>query len=87
MARIVHYLMPTSFVVLVMISFNSSSCQACFFPWCRPPCFKVLDRDCTDLICAYVCRFEGFNTLHAYCKKPRNTKKPQVYLCCCPAKI
>ncbi|CAL4979016.1 unnamed protein product [Urochloa decumbens] len=82
MTRILHYLMATSLVVLVMISSNSTSCQACLFPGCRPPtpCFKVLDKDCTELICQHICGFQGKTTTHAYCK---SSKK----MCCCPGDI
>ncbi|CAL4982877.1 unnamed protein product [Urochloa decumbens] len=82
MARILHYLMATSLVVLVMISSNSTSCQAtCLFPWCRTePCFKVVDKDCTELVCQHICAFEGKTTSHAYCK---TSKK----MCCCPENI
>nr|CAB3491626.1 unnamed protein product [Digitaria exilis] len=87
MARTLHYLMATSFVVLVMIHSNSLSCQAlCFGPWCkpRPPCFQPPDNHCTDgRSCVFICQYHGHKTYKAYCKQPKNPKKP-VYLCCCP---
>ncbi|TKW02254.1 hypothetical protein SEVIR_8G234300v4 [Setaria viridis] len=84
MARIVHYVMATSFVVLVMISSNSPSCQACLFRTCRwPKCFNVTENNCNFYHCKFVCRHEGYKTSFAYCKeRPKNTKKP--YMCCCP---
>ncbi|CAL4915837.1 unnamed protein product [Urochloa decumbens] len=85
MTRIVHYLIAASFVVLVMISSNSSSCQACIGPWCRRPrpCFEPTNDDyCTDDICQSVCDMNGFKTNRAYCKQPK--KVHDDWLCCCP---
>ncbi|RCV39429.1 hypothetical protein SETIT_8G223900v2 [Setaria italica] len=89
MARIVHYLMAVSFVALVMISSNSPSCQACFppGPWCRPrpPCFQPANNYCTSgPNCAYTCQLKGHTTYNAYCKPPKRSDNPKVYLCCCP---
>jgi hypothetical protein len=48
MGRIAHYLMGTSFVLLVMISSNSPSCQACANPALHA-CFLL---HCTALPCS-----------------------------------
>ncbi|KAF8672919.1 hypothetical protein HU200_049144 [Digitaria exilis] len=48
MGRIVH-LVATSLLLLVMISSNSPSCQACIGWWCLP-CFKPSNRECTYMI-------------------------------------
>ncbi|RCV39432.1 hypothetical protein SETIT_8G224200v2 [Setaria italica] len=89
MGRIVHYLMATSFVVLLIISTNSPSCQACLWPWCKPrpdpePCFRVMEpRDCTDNYCHGVCEVNHVVSNHAYCKIPGKRGVP-VWHCCCP---
>ncbi|CAL4982823.1 unnamed protein product [Urochloa decumbens] len=72
-----HYLMATSFVVLVMISFKSSSCQA---SWTSPPCFPSTSLDCTKEICISVCAAHGHETNHPYCRKGLY----QWPACCCP---
>jgi hypothetical protein len=46
--RIVHYLMGTSFVLLLMISSNSPSCQACANP--SPTCLHSAALHCTALM-------------------------------------
>ncbi|KAF8668159.1 hypothetical protein HU200_052451 [Digitaria exilis] len=86
MAKIVRCLMAASFMILVTISFNSPSCQACvgFWPWCRSPyCFQPPTNFCDDNSCGDVCRTYGIVTDKVYCKQP---KRPRlyVYLCCCP---
>ncbi|KAG2570822.1 hypothetical protein PVAP13_7KG100145 [Panicum virgatum] len=88
MGRIVHYLMATSFVVLVMISTNSPSCHAapCFGNWCNPPpCFPATNEDyCTKELCPHVCMVSGHIVSNdAYCKKPKKGGEP-IWLCCCP---
>ncbi|CAL4990409.1 unnamed protein product [Urochloa decumbens] len=82
MARIMHYLMATSFIVFAMISFNSSSCQACIGRWCftPEPCFQPTSpASCTDDGCRPVCSAHLYTTNNAYCKKGRRES-----LCCCP---
>ncbi|CAL4978906.1 unnamed protein product [Urochloa decumbens] len=85
MARIVHCLMATLFVVLVMISSNSPSCQACLLPYCLRvggPCFKARNNICTDDSCMIDCEANRHFTYNAYCKKPKRSQEP--YKCCCP---
>ncbi|KAF8668158.1 hypothetical protein HU200_052450 [Digitaria exilis] len=81
----VRYLMASSLVILVMISFNSPSCRACIWPWCdpSPPCFQTSDILCNEVACKFVCEVKGVLTDHAYCKPPRRSGQ-NVYLCCCP---
>ncbi|KAF8672920.1 hypothetical protein HU200_049145 [Digitaria exilis] len=84
MAKIVHCLMATLFVILVMIPFNSPFSQAaCMGPWCGVPCFPPKDNHCTNTRCGYFCQYLGYDPFYAYCKRPKPGKK-QVYLCCCP---
>ncbi|KAG2563991.1 hypothetical protein PVAP13_8KG341800 [Panicum virgatum] len=82
----VAYLMSTSLLILLMISSNSPSCQACIGPWCKPPgpCFPPTDKDyCTKAICPSVCAINGHETSRAYCKRSRGGHFK--WLCCCPA--
>ncbi|CAL4896538.1 unnamed protein product [Urochloa decumbens] len=85
MSRVVRCFMATSFVVLVMISSKSPSCEACLPPYCfrvGGPCFKALRSPCTDDSCSYECPFYVPFTYNAYCKKPKRSREP--YKCCCP---
>uniref|UniRef100_K3ZKL9 Knottin scorpion toxin-like domain-containing protein n=1 Tax=Setaria italica TaxID=4555 RepID=K3ZKL9_SETIT len=85
MGRIVHYLMATSFVVLVMISTNSPSCQACLGPWCfrrTEPCFQVT-HVVSDDYCRGVCEVNHVVSNRAYCTFKRG-KRRAVWQCCCP---
>nr|TKW02256.1 hypothetical protein SEVIR_8G234500v2 [Setaria viridis] len=85
MGRIVHCMMATSFVVFLMISTNSPSCQACFGPWCfrRPePCFRVRTY-VSDNYCHGVCEVNHVVSNRAYCKFKRGTRGT-VWQCCCP---
>ncbi|CAL4986088.1 unnamed protein product [Urochloa decumbens] len=86
MARIVHCLMATLFVVLVMISSNSPSCQACrlapLLSSGAGPCFKARNNICTDDSCMIDCEANRHFTYNAYCKKPKRSQEP--YKCCCP---
>ncbi|CAL4982973.1 unnamed protein product [Urochloa decumbens] len=82
MARLVHYMMATSFVILVMMSSNLPSCKACFGRWCRPPCFQPEGNLCTDARCRRVCEDNGYPTNRATCNEPK--KGRSEFLCCCP---
>ncbi|KAG2563986.1 hypothetical protein PVAP13_8KG342500 [Panicum virgatum] len=82
----VAYLMATSLLLLLMISSNSPSCQACIGRWCNPPapCFPPTDKDyCTKAICPSVCAIYGHETNSAYCKKGHGRRHFE-WLCCCP---
>ncbi|KAF8694265.1 hypothetical protein HU200_038403 [Digitaria exilis] len=82
MARMMLYLMATSLMVLVMISSNSPSCEACLGPFFGPPCFHPPDNYCTDETCSPVCKENGYRTNRAYCQKPK--KGRNSWFCCCP---
>ncbi|KAF8728808.1 hypothetical protein HU200_018088 [Digitaria exilis] len=81
MARVVHYLTAASFLVLVMISSNTPTCQACIGRWCRPtPCFPVTNMDYSS--CQDVCEYHGYKTNRAYLKRPK--RGSLQWSCCCP---
>ncbi|KAG2570823.1 hypothetical protein PVAP13_7KG100154 [Panicum virgatum] len=88
MGRIVHYLMGISFVVLVMISSISPSCQACLGPlfWGRgATCLNAMREDhCTKEICPHVCEANHIVSNRAFCKKPKRRVDGAIWLCCCP---
>ncbi|RCV39433.1 hypothetical protein SETIT_8G224300v2 [Setaria italica] len=86
MGRIVQCMMATSFVVLLMISTNSPSCQACLWPWCKPrpkaPCFETTNKDhCTMDICARLCEANGVVSKRPICIQKFRAPRWQ---CCCP---
>ncbi|CAL4982786.1 unnamed protein product [Urochloa decumbens] len=89
MARIVHCLMATSFIVLVMISSNSPFCQACIGPCIGRPrqnCLQAPNNNCTigGTICIDACILRGYGSINAYCKRPKRFDNPPIYKCCCP---
>ncbi|KAG2559141.1 hypothetical protein PVAP13_8NG317000 [Panicum virgatum] len=69
MGRVVYLMMATPFLVRLMISSNSPSCQARIGRWCKPPglpCFPPTDKDyCRKAICPSVCAINGHETSRA----------------------
>ncbi|KXG28900.1 hypothetical protein SORBI_3005G181400 [Sorghum bicolor] len=78
MGRIV-CLMACSFLLLVIFSSNSATCQSCFGGHC-PPCFRLNElMKCNSHDCRILCEMEGHATDRAFCNKFSIPWK-----CCCP---